>query len=178
MPEICCGSLMNISEFQLFREMILIEKVKLDRKAEIGMGIAAWLSLWREAGHNPMECGGRTPVAMWLLCDIEVNSGIAAAYFIWFTHTHTHTDICLLPPVNFVCPGSFVSPSQQRFYFSHENGICVEFTYFGCPGNANNFFTLEECLEACGEWAELMGGASRLGSIDTALGRSFEDGWS
>ena len=53
-------------------------------------------------------------------------------------------DICLLPKAAGTCEAAF-----PAFWYSHELGECLEFTYGGCEGNANRFDTLEECQKAC-----------------------------
>ncbi|XP_069351842.1 WAP four-disulfide core domain protein 8 [Eulemur rufifrons] len=35
------------------------------------------------------------------------------------------------------------------WYFDFENGSCESFTYRGCLGNANNFFSNDDCKKAC-----------------------------
>ncbi|XP_064468095.1 trypsin inhibitor-like [Ornithodoros turicata] len=51
---------------------------------------------------------------------------------------------CLLPPKPGPCKAY-----MPRFHYSRAAGTCKEFIYGGCRGNANNFFTLRECLAAC-----------------------------
>lgn len=36
-----------------------------------------------------------------------------------------------------------------RFYYNKYTGKCEQFKYKGCNGNANNFFTMEECQRKC-----------------------------
>eukprot|EP00803_Ostreobium_quekettii_P003963 evm.model.scf_299.8 EVM.evm.TU.scf_299.8 scf_299:98998-99722(+) len=36
-----------------------------------------------------------------------------------------------------------------RYYYNAAEGACMEFTYGGCGGNANNFETEQECQAAC-----------------------------
>lgn len=44
-------------------------------------------------------------------------------------------------------PGTFCKKVSKRYGF---NGIdCVEFTYGGCGGNENNFYSLEQCVLLC-----------------------------
>ncbi|XP_051998838.1 tissue factor pathway inhibitor a isoform X2 [Xyrauchen texanus] len=38
---------------------------------------------------------------------------------------------------------------KDRFYFDIDTGRCEPFEYGGCPGNANNFETLQKCEEMC-----------------------------
>lgn len=54
-------------------------------------------------------------------------------------------DICALPLDQGPCAGG-----PQRWYFNMLLGTCEEFAYSGCGGNANNFESLAECLDACG----------------------------
>ena len=39
--------------------------------------------------------------------------------------------------------------SIPRYYYDKETRQCHGFTYGGCPGNTNNFETVEACEEAC-----------------------------
>jgi len=55
-----------------------------------------------------------------------------------------NSSLCVLPPVTGECQGWF-----PRYYFDGTQSSCVEFTYGGCQGNANNFETAEACTEAC-----------------------------
>ncbi|CAG5131353.1 unnamed protein product, partial [Candidula unifasciata] len=36
-----------------------------------------------------------------------------------------------------------------RIYYNAETSQCENFTWGGCGGNANNFPTLDECLDYC-----------------------------
>jgi len=36
-----------------------------------------------------------------------------------------------------------------RWYYSHDTGRCVAFTFGGCHGNANKFDTRQECEGVC-----------------------------
>ena len=47
---------------------------------------------------------------------------------------------CLLPPVMGRCRGFF-----QRWYYDVDAQQCLEFSFGGCGGNANNFATRQEC---------------------------------
>ncbi len=37
----------------------------------------------------------------------------------------------------------------NRFYFDYLTQMCIKFSYTGCGGNENNFFSQEECQEVC-----------------------------
>ena len=54
--------------------------------------------------------------------------------------------ICHLPKVTGLCKAYF-----PRYYFSKKSGECEKFIYGGCGGNANNFKTLQQCQQKCGE---------------------------
>ncbi|XP_023940485.2 actinia tenebrosa protease inhibitors-like [Bicyclus anynana] len=54
------------------------------------------------------------------------------------------TNICLLKPN----PGRCHAFSR-RFYYSHAQNKCIEFTYGGCGGNGNRFSNKEECERTC-----------------------------
>lgn len=51
---------------------------------------------------------------------------------------------CYLPKVSGPCKASLT-----RFYFDKKWNKCINFTYSGCLGNANNFETIQECQESC-----------------------------
>ena len=42
------------------------------------------------------------------------------------------------------CKGKFV-----RYGFDRATGVCVDFVYGGCQGNANNFQTMGSCVAEC-----------------------------
>ncbi|BFZ20774.1 hypothetical protein BsWGS_23813 [Bradybaena similaris] len=37
----------------------------------------------------------------------------------------------------------------RKYFYNSQSAACEEFTYGGCPGNANRFNTIEECQAAC-----------------------------
>lgn len=55
---------------------------------------------------------------------------------------------CLLPEVSATnknqCVGNF-----KRFRFDPATNNCVKFTYGGCGGTENRFYTLTECVNTC-----------------------------
>ena len=55
-------------------------------------------------------------------------------------------DACSLAPETGPCKAAFT-----RFFHNAASGQCETFVYGGCQGNANNFESLEECQNACGE---------------------------
>ncbi|VDD76790.1 unnamed protein product [Mesocestoides corti] len=52
--------------------------------------------------------------------------------------------ICTLPPARGPCKASI-----ERFFYDTTSATCQKFIYGGCSGNANNFETLNQCLDAC-----------------------------
>jgi hypothetical protein len=53
-------------------------------------------------------------------------------------------DLCRLPADAGPCDGTI-----SRWAFNAEAGLCQSFIYGGCPGNENNFETLEACHAKC-----------------------------
>ncbi|CDW57127.1 Kunitz BPTI domain containing protein [Trichuris trichiura] len=51
---------------------------------------------------------------------------------------------CKLPADPGPCMASFI-----KHYYDWDSKQCLEFTYGGCEGNANNFETIEECQKSC-----------------------------
>ncbi|CAG0924842.1 unnamed protein product, partial [Notodromas monacha] len=51
-------------------------------------------------------------------------------------------DICSLPVEKGRCMGSF-----RRFYYDPQKAACVGFFFGGCKGNANNFISIQQCLD-------------------------------
>ena len=49
-----------------------------------------------------------------------------------------------MPPVTGPCKAGI-----PRIFFDYNAGVCREFTYGGCFGNANNFGTVEACERKC-----------------------------
>ena len=53
---------------------------------------------------------------------------------------------CHLPPEVGSCKGRF-----PRWFFNTSSSQCELFIYGGCHGNKNQFGTLNECIDLCGE---------------------------
>uniref|UniRef100_A0A0R3RVY0 Kunitz/Bovine pancreatic trypsin inhibitor domain protein n=1 Tax=Elaeophora elaphi TaxID=1147741 RepID=A0A0R3RVY0_9BILA len=53
-------------------------------------------------------------------------------------------DSCLLPLEIGLC-----EDNQKRWYFDNSVGYCKIFTYNGCGGNQNRFFSEDECMNYC-----------------------------
>ncbi|XP_015518829.1 PI-actitoxin-Axm2a-like [Neodiprion pinetum] len=56
----------------------------------------------------------------------------------------TTKESCVLPMVTGICRAR-----MPRWGYDPEKKDCVSFYYGGCFGNANNFLTKDECLNAC-----------------------------
>lgn len=54
-------------------------------------------------------------------------------------------DVCGMPPVYGRC-----QENTTRWYYDQRSQECVEFSYSGCRGNKNNFYTENECRNQCG----------------------------
>uniref|UniRef100_R4FIG4 KP-Fur-18 n=1 Tax=Furina ornata TaxID=529697 RepID=R4FIG4_9SAUR len=52
--------------------------------------------------------------------------------------------ICELPADRGLCKRYI-----KAFYYSPGHHACLPFIYGGCPGNANNFKTIDECKRTC-----------------------------
>ena len=37
----------------------------------------------------------------------------------------------------------------KRFHYDGKTGLCRPFIFSGCKGNANNFETVNDCVQAC-----------------------------
>lgn len=55
--------------------------------------------------------------------------------------------VCYLKPINPL--NGECSDNQIRYFYDENSGMCKEFLYSGCFGNANNFRTLDECEKKC-----------------------------
>lgn len=67
--------------------------------------------------------------------------------------------------------GSAAGPGVTRFYFDTRIGSCQQFSYRGCGGNGNNFFTIEECQTFC------TSGRTRPSHIPVDSGGKTRRGW-
>ena len=63
-----------------------------------------------------------------------------------YYNSETPINVCELPKDSGPCRAAF-----PRWFFDTSSGKCQRFTFGGCQGNRNNFETLEECLNTCGE---------------------------
>nr|C1IC50.1 RecName: Full=Protease inhibitor 1; AltName: Full=Kunitz inhibitor KIn-I; Flags: Precursor [Walterinnesia aegyptia]ABX82867.1 Kunitz inhibitor I [Walterinnesia aegyptia] len=52
--------------------------------------------------------------------------------------------LCELPAETGPCKARI-----RAFYYNPHSHKCLEFTYGGCKGNANNFKTIDECNRTC-----------------------------
>ena len=53
-------------------------------------------------------------------------------------------ELCMKPKAEGGCDGDFT-----RWYYDHNLGHCLSFSYSGCSGNNNRFLTETECRNAC-----------------------------
>uniref|UniRef100_A0A1B0C4R9 Papilin n=1 Tax=Glossina palpalis gambiensis TaxID=67801 RepID=A0A1B0C4R9_9MUSC len=58
--------------------------------------------------------------------------------------TSQESSKCFLPAASGNCLGY-----QTRWYYNSGDGVCEEFTYTECEGNANNFVSEDECESEC-----------------------------
>ena len=58
---------------------------------------------------------------------------------------------CTLPAVKGPCEAH-----MPRFFYNATSSQCEKFVYGGCGGNANNFYSLSECLRECKSMCEFM----------------------
>jgi len=58
----------------------------------------------------------------------------------------TESSPCLLPKAAGNCRAHISS-----YYFDQTSGLCSDFIFTGCNGNANNFLSLEDCQQMCRE---------------------------
>ncbi|XP_046859519.1 neurogenic locus notch homolog protein 2-like isoform X15 [Xenia sp. Carnegie-2017] len=63
-----------------------------------------------------------------------------------FEFCSTSVDVCSLPKIVGRCRASF-----PRWYYNSTEKRCQRFTFGGCGGNGNNYFTKAECQETCSE---------------------------
>ncbi|KAM9683368.1 trophoblast Kunitz domain protein 1-like [Dama dama] len=55
---------------------------------------------------------------------------------------------CLEPKVTGGC-----NALMTRYFYNAQTGLCEQFVYGGCEGNANNFKKLEDCMKTCSQEA-------------------------
>uniref|UniRef100_A0A336MP98 CSON004868 protein n=1 Tax=Culicoides sonorensis TaxID=179676 RepID=A0A336MP98_CULSO len=55
-------------------------------------------------------------------------------------------DRCMLPTRKGYCRALI-----PRFSYDPSQKTCVEFKFGGCDGNANNFISFNQCMDACGK---------------------------
>ncbi len=73
---------------------------------------------------------------------------------------------CWQKPEKGLCKALF-----KRFYFDQNTRSCQLFNYGGCGGNANNFFTLNECYNSC----KTFGGYQYIANQSvSAIGEKFK----
>ncbi|KAM9683367.1 trophoblast Kunitz domain protein 1-like [Dama dama] len=53
---------------------------------------------------------------------------------------------CLEPKVTGGC-----NTMMTRYFYNAQTGLCEQFVYSGCEGNANNFEKLEDCMKTCSQ---------------------------
>ena len=74
-------------------------------------------------------------------------------------------EVCTFAPEGGPCLG------RKRFrmwYYHYDGAECKKFSYGGCKGNRNRFWTSEECETMCGKCRD-----ANVLPIDTQEGRSF-----
>lgn len=62
------------------------------------------------------------------------------------------SDICLLKAETGPCRAA-----KQRWAYFSASGRCETFTYGGCEGNENNFFTEQDCIDKCAKTGKYSG---------------------
>lgn len=80
-------------------------------------------------------------------------------------------DVCYMPS----SPGE-CNNYEQRYFFDSEEGQCKSFVYGGCGGNKNNFASIAECENYCGNWKKIPTEEEFLTGEDVVLGREEEEG--
>ena len=68
------------------------------------------------------------------------------SHTVYFQLLFLFSDPCNLPPATGPCRGSF-----PMYYYDSKTKQCERFIYGGCGGNANRFYTIEECDRTCGK---------------------------
>lgn len=79
-------------------------------------------------------------------CFWDFNNGLIVCHLLIFVlcFGSFNSELCELPPVTGPCRAAF-----PRWYYNSTAGKCLEFTYGGCMGNANNFDTDSNCTKTC-----------------------------
>lgn len=80
------------------------------------------------------------------------------------------TDMCFLPSE----PGN-CRENQLRYFYDRADGVCKRFTYTGCNGNRNNFESVEQCLQYCGNAQELCKLPPVVGPCDAEYEQYYYD---
>ena len=76
----------------------------------------------------------------------DFNKGLIVCHLLIFVLCFGcfNSELCELPPVTGPCRAAFL-----RWYYNSTAEKCLEFTYGGCMGNANNFDTVINCTKTC-----------------------------
>lgn len=56
---------------------------------------------------------------------------------------------CVQPLDIGVCRGQQGRQGSFRYYYNQDKRECAVFYHFGCSGNANNFATMQKCVDTC-----------------------------
>ncbi|KAF4023680.1 hypothetical protein G4228_015285 [Cervus hanglu yarkandensis] len=67
---------------------------------------------------------------------------------------------CLEPKVTGGC-----NTMMTRYFYNAQTGLCEQFVYGGCEGNANNFEKLEDCMKTCSQEAGSLCLLSFIGQV-------------
>ena len=106
----------------------------------------------------PEECGPRPGLPNWMCADGETGGPTGRCLrgddgaCGWDINDCEPFGQCELPPDPGPCRGAL-----PRWFHESRTGVCIQFIYGGCEGNANNFETQEACEAACVEPAPRCG---------------------